>query len=136
MQDGDSLLVRCASAVQGPVMKVRVAAIDAPERKQAFGHRSRQELARLCLRQQATVQTVARDDYGRTVARVRCNGQDVAAAQVRSGMAWAYTRYAADQPQLAVLEQQARAQRVGLWSQPRPQAPWDYRQRRRAAHSG
>ena len=71
--------------------------------------------------------------YGRTVANVRCGGADVASAQVRAGMAWVYTAYADGHPHLAPLQQQARASRAGLWSQPRPLAPWDYRHRH-AAH--
>ena len=72
---------------------------------------------------------LARDAYGRTVANVRCGRTDVAAAQVGAGMAWVYTPYASAHPHLARLQQQARASRKGLWAQPRPLAPWSYRQR-------
>lgn len=133
VKDGDTLTVRCASTLAPEIQRIRISAIDAPERKQAFGQRSRTQLAHLCLRQQAYIQPVDRDDYGRTVARVRCAGQDVATSQVRAGMAWVYTQYAQGQPQLADLEQQARAQRLGLWAQRRPVAPWEYRHRRKAA---
>ena len=51
------------------------------------------------------------------------------AAQVGAGMAWVYTPYASAHPHLARLQQQARASRKGLWAQPRPLAPWSYRQR-------
>ena len=133
ISDGDTLTARCGMPGTYQQVKVRVAAIDAPERRQAFGQKSRQHLARLCFRQQAALQPLAEDSYGRTVANVRCGGADVASAQVRAGMAWVYTAYADGHPHLAPLQQQARASRAGLWSQPRPLAPWDYRHRH-AAH--
>lgn len=123
ISDGDSLTVRCG---EHRPLRVRVAAIDAPERKQAFGQRARQNLARLCFRQQARLYTLGRDVYGRTLAHVRCGGQDVAAAQVSAGLAWVYR---SGDRELERLQRQARESRTGLWSHPRPVAPWDYRRR-------
>ena len=124
--DGDSLSVRCGD--RRP-QRVRVAAIDAPELRQAFGQRARQNLARLCFRQQARLYALGHDTYGRMLAHVRCGGQNVATAQVRAGLAWVYAPQAGKHPQLAALQAQARQARTGLWSQPRPTAPWDYRRR-------
>ncbi|MFN4119474.1 thermonuclease family protein [Acidovorax sp.] len=129
ISDGDTLTVRCGSPGAYEQVKVRVAAIDAPESRQAFGQKSRQNLARLCFKQRAALQWLDEDSYGRKVANVRCNGTDVAAAQVRAGLAWVYTHYAHDHPHLVPLQQQARASGSGLWSQKRPLAPWDYRRR-------
>lgn len=127
ISDGDTLTARCGSPGAYHPVKVRIAAIDAPESRQAFGQKSRQHLAQLCFRQQATLQPVDKDSYGRTVANVRCGGTDVATAQVRAGLAWVYTPYASARPELPGLQAQARSARVGLWSQRRPRAPWDYR---------
>lgn len=129
ISDGDTLTVRCGNPGAYQQVKVRIAAIDAPESRQAFGQKSRQNLARLCFKQRATVQPVDQDSYGRTVASVRCGSTDVATAQVRAGLAWVYTPYASHHPQLAPLQRQARSSGTGLWSQKRPLAPWDYRHR-------
>ena len=129
ISDGDTLTVRCGTPGAYQQVRVRVAAIDAPESRQAFGQKSRQNLARLCFRQHAAVQPVDTDSYGRTVANVRCGGTDVATAQVRAGLAWVYTPYARAHPQLLPLQSQARQGGAGLWSQKRPQAPWTYRAR-------
>ncbi|WP_202620235.1 thermonuclease family protein, partial [Escherichia coli] len=126
---GDTLTVRCGTPGAYQPMKVRIAAIDAPESRQAFGQKSRQNLARLCFKQRATLQPIDRDSYGRTMANVRCDGTDVATAQVRAGLAWVYTPYASDHPQLVPLQRKARASGTGLWSQKRPLVPWDYRHR-------
>jgi len=119
--DGDTLTARCGVPGAYRQVHVRIAAIDAPERRQAYGQRARQHLAQLCWRQQARITPVDTDKYGRTVA------------QVRAGMAWAYTAYAHQYPRLAAqaeaLEREARAHRRGLWAQPRPTPPWQYRHR-------
>lgn len=129
ISDGDTLTARCGAPGAYQQVKVRIAAIDAPERKQAFGQKSRQHLAQICFRQRATLHRLSHDAYGRTVANVRCGTTDVAAAQVSAGLAWVYTPYADQHPHLVPLQQQARASRKGLWAQPRPQAPWVYRHR-------
>ena len=108
---------------------MRVAAIDAPEHSQPYGQRARQQLARLCWRQQARIEPVDRDHYGRTVARVQCQGKDAASAQVRAGMAWVYAPRALASPHLARLQRQARAERSGLWADAQPVPPWKYRHR-------
>jgi endonuclease YncB( thermonuclease family) len=113
-------------------VKVRLAEIDAPEKRQAFGSRSRQHLAELCLRKEAVVRPTATDRYRRTVARVQCSGIEANAEQVRAGMAWAFTRYLKD-PAIARLEQEARAERRGLWSDASPAPPWVWREQRRQA---
>lgn len=130
ISDGDTLTVRCGQPGAYHQVKVRIAAIDAPEARQAFGQRARQNLARLCFRQRARIEPLSKDAYGRTVANVRCGTADVASAQVRAGLAWVYTPYARQHPQLLPLQRQARASSVGLWSQRRPLAPWAYRHQR------
>ncbi|WP_313071970.1 thermonuclease family protein [Melaminivora sp.] len=126
VSDGDTLSVRCGA--HRPE-RVRIVAIDAPEIRQAFGRQSREHLRRLCFRQRAELYRLGRDVYGRTLAHVRCSGQDVAAAQVAAGLAWVSTRDSRLERQLGALQRQAQASRSGLWSQKRPQAPWDYRKR-------
>ena len=129
VSDGDTLTARCGRPGAYQQMKVRVAAIDAPELGQAHGRASRQQLLQLCIGQRARIDPVERDRYGRTVAHVRCNDIDVASEQVRTGLAWVYARYAGSRPQLAPLERRARASGAGLWAQRRPMAPWTYRHR-------
>ncbi|HQQ70262.1 MAG TPA: thermonuclease family protein [Alicycliphilus sp.] len=127
ISDGDTLTARCGAPGAYAQVKVRIAAIDAPESRQAFGQRARQNLAQLCFRQQARLYRLGHDVYGRTLAHVRCQGQDVGTAQVRAGLAWVYAPQARQYPRLVALQRQARASHTGLWSQKRPLAPWDYR---------
>ena len=123
ISDGDTIKVRCADR---PQMVIRLAEIDAPEKAQPFGQRSKELLSALCFKKQAEIRPSTRDRYGRTVARVLCAGTDANAAMVRSGMAWAYTRYLTD-PQIQAMELVARRERLGLWAEPHPVPPWEWR---------
>lgn len=120
--DGDTLTV----LQHRETTKVRLAEIDAPEKAQPFGQRSRQSLAELCFQQPVRVENKGRDRYGRTIGRVWCAGVDANAEQVRRGMAWVYDRYATDQA-LYTLQAEARAAHRGLWADAHPAPPWEWR---------
>lgn len=121
--DGDTLTLVDAHNVQ---QKVRLHGIDAPERRQPFGTKAGDRLAELTKGKAATVHVVGRDKYGRTLGRIEVEGQDVNRAMVAAGLAWHYTRYS-DDAGLAAAERDARAARRGLWAEPEPVAPWDWR---------
>ena len=126
ISDGDTLTV----LHDQQQVKIRLAEIDAPERRQPFGTRSRQALAELCFKVQATIRPAAKDRYGRTVAKVECQGQDAGAAQVREGMAWVYRAYAPKGSPLIAIEAEAQGARRGLWADPAPVPPWDWRKQK------
>ena len=135
--DGDTLTVLDADYVQH---KIRLAGIDAPEKKQAFGNRSKQSLSDLAFDKTVTVETTKRDRYGRQIGKVLVNGRDVNLIQVEQGMAWFYREYQREQSRndrklYESAEDAAKAQRRGLWLDPEPVAPWDFRTNRRNASS-
>lgn len=126
LADGDTLSARC-DIPEGKVhLTIRLADIDAPEKAQAWGQRSRQHLASLCFGKSALVQVRTTDRYGRTVARVECDGTDASAEQVRAGMAMVFDRYVRDMTLYGV-QNEARAAQRGLWSDPAPMPPWKFR---------
>lgn len=128
--DGDTIKARCGEPGAYQQVTVRIAAIDAPERRQPFGEASRQHLAALCFEQQAQLTPRTEDRYGRMVADVSCRQRDVGADMVASGMAWVYVRYAkGNDVHLAPLEHRAREQRLGLWSHNARVPPWVWRYR-------
>jgi endonuclease YncB( thermonuclease family) len=124
--DGDTLTAWCDTFDGRVKVTVRVAEIDAPENAQPWGNRSRQHLAALCHGKPAVVEPRTTDRYGRTVARVECDGADASAEQVRAGMAWVFDRYVSDRGLYAV-QDDARAGRRGLWGDRVPVAPWYWR---------
>ena len=121
--DGDTLTVLCNGNEQ---VKIRLAEIDAPEKKQPFGKRSKKSLSGMCFQKQAEIKPQTKDRYGRTVARVICNGADANVEQVKRGMAWVYDKYVRDQS-LYAIQNKARASKVGLWADDKPVKPWEYR---------
>lgn len=133
LSDGDTVTVLDATHRQH---KVRLAGIDAPERRQPFGDRSRQALAAMVFRQQVAVEWHKTDRYGRLVGVVRISGRDVGLEQVKSGLAWHYKEYRSEQTKADRIlydqaEEQARAARRGLWRDALPEAPWEFRRRAR-----
>lgn len=112
--------------------RIRLAGIDAPEKAQPFGQRSKQNLSGLVFGKQVEVDGGKTDRYGRTVGKVSVDGVDANLAQVKAGFAWHYKQYASeqsatDQALYSAAEAGARVSGAGLWQDPKPQAPWDWR---------
>lgn len=133
VHDGDTITVLDGSRIQH---KIRLAGIDAPELGQAYGKASRNHLADRIAGQSVTVEWHKLDRYQRVIGKVLLQGEDLCLAQVTAGMAWHYVKYAKDQVsddrvRYAVAEQDARRVKRGLWSEPRPVPPWDWRAAKR-----
>lgn len=108
-------------------VRIRLANIDAPEKKQAFGRWSGEQLKRLVAAQYVTVTYTQRDRYGRIIGRVfTTNGTEANRYMVESGAAWVYERYNTDKA-LPALQRAAQAQKRGLWADSRPVPPWEWR---------
>jgi len=132
--DGDTFDVLDANRTKH---RVRIAGIDAPERRQPFYQESRENLAQALLDRQVIVSWYKRDRYGRLVAKVKRAGDDVGLLQVNAGLAWWYRGYAKEQtPEERVsyeaAEQQARLRKVGLWRDATAIEPWKVRDERKA----
>ena len=123
--DGDTIAVMH----EGRSVRVRLEGIDCPESGQDFGQRAKQFTSDMAFGKDVVVDVRDVDRYGRLVARVTVDGEDVSLALVRSGLAWHYTKYSRD-PELAEAEMAARSAKVGLWSRsaPAPTPPWEFRQ--------
>jgi endonuclease YncB( thermonuclease family) len=130
--DGDTLTVLDDQKTQH---KIRLQGIDAPEKSQPFGQKSKQSLSHLVHSQIVTVEFQKKDKYGRTVGKVLLNGTDVCLEQIKLGMAWHYKQYQSEQSKedrdtYAQAELTARTQAVGLWKDKSPTAPWEFRRQR------
>ena len=122
--DGDTLTV----LVGTEQVKGRLDGIDAPERRQAFGTQAREKLAELTFGKSVTVEGNKKDRYGRTIGRVLVGGQDASLAMLEAGLAWHYKAYSKDAT-LSRAEADARNALKGLWADPEPIAPWEFRKR-------
>ena len=123
VHDGDTVTCLDESNQQ---QKVRLAEIDAPEIGQDYGKVSREVLAEMVFGKTVEVTEDGKDRYGRWIGHLSSNGVDVNRQMVATGNAWHYVDYSRD-TSLAALQSQAQSQRLGLWAQPSPVAPWDFR---------
>ncbi len=126
-------------------VKIRLVGIDAPEKAQAFGNVARQHMADMVFGKEVRVDSRKKDKYGRTIARVwvasaECQASDcpktldAGMALLTMGLAWHYKQYAKEQPEeererYSFAEFEARAKKVGLWSEAKPVPPWEWRHR-------
>jgi endonuclease YncB( thermonuclease family) len=121
--DGDTIEVLHG----GSSDRVRLAGIDCPEENQPFGSKAKQATSYLAFAEQVTLHVSGKDKYNRTLAEVILpDGRSLNKELVREGMAWWYRQYSSD-PELERLEAEARGRRIGLWRDPRPVAPWEWR---------
>ena len=128
ISDGDTFT--CLTGNLKPI-KVRLAEIDAPEKAQPFGKKSRQMLGSLIHKRHVTLAIQGYDRYQRILATVYDRqGQNINLIMVQQGMAWAYRQYLQDVAYLQA-EQTAREHRRGLWRDPSPIEPHLWRQQQR-----
>ena len=115
--DGDTITVLDADKVQ---YKIRLAGINAPEKKQPFGNRSKESLSELTFDKTVDVETTKRDRYRRQIGKVTINGRDVNLVQVERGVAWFYRQYQREQSPndrklYEAVEDSEKAGKRGLW---------------------
>jgi endonuclease YncB( thermonuclease family) len=123
--DGDTLTILDENKQR---VVIRLNAIDAPEKNQAFSNASKKSLSLICFKKAAKVETFGIDKYGRTIGDVTCSDINANQYQVDNGMAWVYRKYSNDHT-LITLEAQAKNIGLGLWDDPNPVPPWEFRHR-------
>ena len=132
ISDGDTVTVLDASKAQ---FKIRLQGIDAPEKKQAFGNKSKEVLFTWLFNNQVTVEYSKKDKYGRILGKILVDGIDANLEQIKSGMSWHYKKYQNEQSEndrklYAQAEAEAREEKRGLWVDPDPVPPWEWRKAR------
>ena len=123
---GDAVVVKLDDKSQ---LRVRLDGIDCPELKQEYGDSAKMATVALCFNKRVRVEKTGVDSYGRTLAFIYADDLCINKELLRLGLAWHYADYNSD-PELAQLEQDARKNKIGLWSQPNPEAPWDFRHKK------
>jgi len=132
VSDGDTLTLLTPDKTQ---VKIRLVEIDAPEKGQPYGEKSKQILSGLVFGKDVSVKSQSKDRYGRVLGRVFIDGIDVNLRMVEQGAAWAYDQYLTDQ-NIKKAETSAREAQQGLWALQADQIvpPWDWR-RGKKGHS-
>ena len=127
--DGDTLTILDIKNTQH---KIRLVGIDAPERRQSYGDKSRAHLASLVDQKIVRVEYSGVDRYQRTLGKVFLADFDINLEQVSSGFAWHYKLYEKEQStddrnEYSKAEALARESRKGLWQEEVPLPPWEFR---------
>jgi micrococcal nuclease len=124
--DGDTLYVRPLEG--GAPVNIRIAGIDAPETCQPGGAESHQALRDRVFRRQVVVSSQGQDSYGRDLATLTLSRDDIGLWLVRRGHAWSY-QYGGSASPYVLAEQSARTLGRGLFAEPQPEHPSDFRRR-------
>jgi micrococcal nuclease len=122
--DGDTFTM----LVSNEQIRIRLHGIDCPEKAQDFGNVAKEFLSGYVFGKVVRVKNMDTDRYGRTIGMVTIDGVNVNEELLKAGLAWHYKTYDKN-PVWAKLEEEARKNKKGLWLQPNPIPPWDWRKR-------
>jgi endonuclease YncB( thermonuclease family) len=133
VKDGDTIVVLDDTMTAKPYT-IRLIGIDTPEKKQAFGQAAKKHLSDMVFNKSVAVEYWKKDRYGRILGKVYHDNKDINLVMIQSGLAWHYKQYAKDQPVTdrsiyADAQESAMKDKKGLWSEPNPIPPWDFRRK-------
>jgi len=124
--DGDTITILTSEKEQ---IKIRLSAIDTPEKKQAYGQKAKDFTSSMVAGKNVTIEKETIDKYGRTVAMVLIDGLNLNKEIVKQGHGWVYRKYCqkAFCGEWLELEREAREAKIGLWADSKPVPPWIWR---------
>ena len=126
IKDGDTVVVLDSLNHQ---TTLRLAEVDCPEKSQPFGTKAKQFTSDQIYRKEIKYVVTDIDRYGRSIAMIYYdNNKYLPAELIKNGLAWHYKRYSTS-IELANFENFARLHKVGLWIDPNPIEPWEWRKK-------
>lgn len=125
ISDGDTITILTADLEQ---MKVRLAEIDCPEKKQPFGTKAKEALSEKIFGKHVDVEWTKKDRYGRVIGKVYLDGRYINKEMIEEGWAWHYTEYS-HSPEMAEAQVYAKSHKLGLWADKHPVPPWEFRKK-------
>ena len=133
VSDGDTATMLVESPNGKLTVKIRLAQIDAPEKSQPWGQKSKQALSDLIYGKTIRAEVETKDRYARVVANLYDGNTWINERMVANGHAWMYRQYSSS-PQIAQAESHAKENRLGLWSLPEAERvpPWEWRRGNKA----
>ncbi|MCT7910301.1 thermonuclease family protein [Arcobacter lacus] len=125
ISDGDTIKILTQD---DKLYKIRLNDIDAPEKSQAFGNKSKENLSNYIFGRYVTVEYKNIDRYQRILGTVYYQDEDINIQQVKDGFAWVYKQYS-NKIEYYKAEVEAKATKRGLWMDNNPIEPWNYRKK-------
>ena len=114
-------------------IKIRLNDIDAPESKQAFGNKSKENLKKYIYQKNVVVEYKNKDKYKRVLGTIYYQNRDINLQQVKDGYAWVYKKYSKNHNYFKA-EKEAKSKKLGLWSDKNPIEPWEFRKNKKNLH--
>jgi endonuclease YncB( thermonuclease family) len=127
VEDGDTLTISVPSPQGARQIRVQMHGVDCPEKEQPYSDQAKQFTTRMALGKTVACEVKSADTYDRMVVVAIVEGKNLNRELVKAGMAWWYRHYAPKDRELADMEEEARAAKRGLWADPTPMPPWEYR---------
>lgn len=110
------------------LIRVRLANIDCPEKKQPFSARATEFTSKAIFGKTVTIHVQSKDRYRRYISNVTYDDSlSLCHELVKNGLAWHYVKFSKDKD-LQQMEDKARKSKLGLWQDPNPIAPWEWRE--------
>lgn len=125
VSDGDTIKVLHGDTKYS----IRLAEIDAPERKQVFGEVSKLALTDKIFGKDVKIEWEKKDRYGRIIGQVYLEQRWINKEMVFEGYAWHYKAFSKSKD-IAVAESEAKTEKRGLWIEMNPLPPWEFRKRK------
>ena len=117
----------------GKTQRVRLNGIACPKGGQPYSAQAKQATSDLGFSMDVTLQIYGKDKKGRVVADVLLpDERNLSHTLVQQGWCWWDRKQAPDNAQLEALEKEARDSQRGLWAEPDPVPPWEWRKNARA----
>ena len=127
IKDGDTVVV----LLEGNIQKtLRLAEVDCPESGQPFGKNAKQFTSSQIFNKTISFIQTDTDRYGRTIAKIYYDEKYLSEEIIKAGFGWWYFYFSKDK-NLGKLQDDAKAQKLGLWSDPNAISPWEYRKLKR-----
>lgn len=131
--DGDTIFLLLN---KNEKIKIRLATIDAPEKKQPFGKKAKRHLSKLIGSKEVEAICKKKDRYKRLICIIKYQNNDINLSMIKAGLAWHYKKYQkeqtlVDQINYAIEEEKAKKQKIGLFIDTAPIEPWLWRKKKR-----
>ena len=109
------------------LIRVRLANIDCPERKQPFSKSAKQFTSDAIFNKEVRLEVIKMDRYQRYIANVYYdNNKNLSEELMKAGFAWHFIKYSTN-PTLQEVQDKAKLNKIGLWQDPNAIAPWEWR---------
>ena len=126
ISDGDTIHLLTKSKEK---IKIRLNDIDAPESKQAYGNKSKENLKKYIYQKDVVVKSAGKDRYERVLGTIYYQNRDINLQMVKDGYAWVYRQYSKKNNYYDA-EKEARTEKRGLWNDKNPVEPWNFRRKK------